>query len=123
MEKLIDITEKALNFIRESVKEEKCAGFRVNVIPGGCRGMIYELSFVREIDSTDLVIQEGDVDIYIAAEAVVFISGMTMDYTSGPMGKNLVFENPNAKLQCGCGKSFSSNEEDFYCSGDCSSCR
>ncbi|MDR1236143.1 MAG: iron-sulfur cluster assembly accessory protein [Holosporaceae bacterium] len=124
MEKLINITEKALDFIKKSVEEEKCFGYRVNIVSGGCQGMVYELSFVKEIDPSDLVMQEDGVDIYISASAVIFISGMTMDYVSGPMGGNIVFENPNARSRCGCGKSFCSDDQQSACnSGACSSCR
>ncbi|MDR1333844.1 MAG: iron-sulfur cluster assembly accessory protein [Holosporaceae bacterium] len=122
MEKIINITEKALDFIKKSVEEEKSLGFRIDIASGGCRGTVYELNFVKEIDHSDLVMQENGVDIYIAARAVIFVTGMTMDYVVSPMGSNLVFENPNAKFKCGCGKSFSTDDENSFCSGVCSAC-
>jgi iron-sulfur cluster assembly accessory protein len=122
MEKVVNITEKALNFIKRSVEEEKSLGFRIDIVPGGCQGTVYELSFVREVDHSDLVMQEDGVDIYIAAQAVIFVTGMTMDYVSNPMGSNLVFENPNARFKCECGKSFRTDDENSFCSGVCSAC-
>jgi iron-sulfur cluster assembly accessory protein len=111
-EKLINVTDKALDFIKTSIAQEQCLGIRVNIVSGGCQGATYELNFVKEIDPSDLIIKEGGVDIYVASKAVIFVSGMTMDYVSGPMGGSIVFENPNAKSQCRCGKSFCFLESD-----------
>jgi iron-sulfur cluster assembly protein len=118
METLIDFTDNALNFMKKSIAEENCLGIRINVVPGGCQGMTYELDFVKEIDPSDLAIQKDGVNIYIASEAVVFISGMTMDYVSSPMGGSVVFSNPNAKSCCGCGKSFCIDANET-CGGGC----
>ncbi|MDR0677319.1 MAG: iron-sulfur cluster assembly accessory protein [Holosporaceae bacterium] len=120
MEKLINITEKAANFIKSSVEKEKCLGIKIDVAAGGCHGMAYELTFVSEVDKSDLIVQEDGFGIYIAPKAVIFLSGMTMDYVTSPRGGELVFSNPNAKSCCGCGKSFSTFE-DGYCGGSCCS--
>jgi iron-sulfur cluster assembly protein len=119
MENLIDITDNAIAFMKESIAKENCLGIRVNVIPGGCQGMTYELDFVKEINPSDLLLPKDGVNIYIASEAVVFISGATMDYVSGPMGGSIVFDNPNASSCCGCGKSFGMGEETSGCGGGC----
>ncbi|MDR2158136.1 MAG: iron-sulfur cluster assembly accessory protein [Holosporaceae bacterium] len=114
-EKFINITDGALDFIRKAVAQENCLGIRVDVVPGGCQGTAYEISFVKEIDPSDLVMQEGGVDVYIASKAAIFVAGMNMDYVSGPMGGSIVFENPNAKSKCGCGKSFCFDDSGNSC--------
>ncbi|MDR1983016.1 MAG: iron-sulfur cluster assembly accessory protein [Holosporaceae bacterium] len=119
--KIINITANALDFIKKAVAHEKCLGVRINIVPGGCQGAVYELNFVKEIDPSDLLIQEDGVDIYIASQAVIFVSDMTMDYVTGPMGGSIVFENPNAKAKCGCGKSFCFSESDTSCNTGCCS--
>ena len=48
MQKIINFTESALDFLKKSIEEEKCLGMRINVVSGGCSGMTYELSFVKE---------------------------------------------------------------------------
>jgi iron-sulfur cluster assembly protein len=111
MEELINFTDNAINFMEKSVAQEKCLGIRINIVSGGCQGLTYELNFVREIDSSDLVLQTNGINVYIASQAVIFVSGMTMDYVSSPMGGSIVFENPNAKSRCGCGKSFCTVED------------
>lgn len=119
MEKIINFSEKALDFIKDSIEEEKCSGIRINVVPGGCSGMTYEIDFVKESDPADVSTEEDGVKIFIAPKAVMFVSGMTLDYVKTPMGGNLIFQNPNAKSKCGCGKSFSL--ESSPCDGHCCS--
>ncbi|MDR2107381.1 MAG: iron-sulfur cluster assembly accessory protein [Holosporaceae bacterium] len=120
MERPVNITEKAAAFIRKAVAEEEgCSGMRINVVSGGCGGATYELTFVKEINPSDLVSEEDGFDLYIASEALIFIMGMTLDYVSGPMGGGIVFENPNAKSTCKCGKSFCSENSDAPCGDTC----
>lgn len=116
MEKVVKFSERALDFIRSSVQEEKCQGIRVDIIPGGCSGMTYKIDFVNEADSADLIVEEAGVKVFIAPKAVLFINGMTLDYLKTPMGGNLVFQNPNARSKCSCGKSFSVDSSP--CKGD-----
>ena len=118
--KVMHFTDKAIEFIKNSVETEKCLGIRIDVVSGGCSGMTYEINFVKEIDSADLQTEENGVKIFIAPKAVMFISGMTLDYVTSPMGGNLVFQNPNAKSKCGCGKSFSVDSSPC-CEGGCCS--
>jgi nitrogen fixation NifU-like protein len=106
MEKVVNFTDRAMVYMKKAVEEEGCLGIRINAVIGGCHGMTYELNFVKEAEPDDLVLQENDLTVYVAPSAVIFISGMTVDYVNSPMGGKIVFENPNAKSQCGCGKSF-----------------
>ena len=120
MNNIITLTNDALNFIKNSVTaEDGCLGVRVNIAVGGCQGMAYEMTFVNEVNPSDILIQKDDIKIYIASRAVIFVSGMQVDYVKNAMGGNIVFENPNAKSKCGCGKSFSTNEQDKKCANKC----
>ncbi len=119
MENIINLTPAALSFIRESVNEQKCCGIRIDIQSGGCRGITYAVDFVNEINPADLLISIGDVSIYLASRAVVFVQNMTMDYVKTPMGGGIVFENPNAKSKCGCGKSFCVDDSGNSCNSGC----
>ncbi|MDR3156076.1 MAG: iron-sulfur cluster assembly accessory protein [Holosporaceae bacterium] len=112
-EKVITVSDSALSFLRESQREAGAVGVRVDIVSGGCQGMMYALDFVTEesaADPTDLVLSDGNLRIYISPKARVFIGGMRMDYVKSPMGGHIVFENPNAKVNCSCGKSFCIDE-------------
>ena len=120
MERFIYFTDRARDFIKKSTEREGCFGVRIDVVSGGCQGLTYELNFVKEIDPYDLILNEGDINVYIASRAVAIITGMTIDYVYGPMGGSVVFGNPNAKSRCGCGKSFCMDSVNTSCTGKCS---
>ena len=121
MEKILNFSEAALNFLRDSLKSEKnCQGIRIDVVTGGCQGMTYSMDFVKEIDPSDLKIEEEGFNIYLASRAVLFIQGMNVDYEKSAMGGSIVFKNPNAKATCSCGKSFCTENSDnmLACNGN-----
>lgn len=124
MEDFITITEAAMDFLKKSVSDEKATGVRINVIPGGCQGMTYELSFVKDApNSSDLLLEKDGISVYIAAKATIFVAGMIVDYQKTTIGGSIVFENPNAKNKCGCGKSFcvDGRSESERCDSNCCS--
>ena len=61
MQKIINFSENALNFLKQSIVEEKCLGMRIDVVSGGCSGMTYELNFVKEKKDEDLLVEENGV--------------------------------------------------------------
>lgn len=107
MQKVINFTEAALKFLKESMVDQDCIGYRVEIVSGGCSGMTYEINYTTEQKDGDLLLEEDGLKIFVAPKAVMFVSGMIVDYNKTPMGGNLVFKNPNALSQCSCGKSFS----------------
>jgi iron-sulfur cluster assembly accessory protein len=122
MEQFINITPAAIDFIKTSVEIEKCLGVRIDVKSGGCQGLTYALEFVTDINSADLLMEKDGVNIYISSKAAIFVANMTMDYVKTPMGGNITFENPNAKMSCSCGKSFCVDAMDGNsCFGKCRS--
>lgn len=118
MDNFINITPAAIEFIKASINREKCLGIRLDIKPGGCSGMSYEMEFVREPNPADLLIEEDGAKVYISSKSALFVANMTMDYVTTPMGGNIVFENPNAKVKCACGKSFSIDDS-TPCSSEC----
>ena len=124
MEEILTFSDAALKYLRNSIKSENCLGVRIDVVTGGCQGMTYSMDFVHEIDNADLLVQKDDINIYLAPRAVLFIQGMKVDYVKSAMGGNIVFENPNAKATCGCGKSFcTENSDDMIACSEGKCCR
>jgi iron-sulfur cluster insertion protein len=80
-------------------------GLRVEVIPGGCSGFEYNLSFAAKAD-TDEVIESEGVEIYVDRFSAPYLFGAQFDYEDGFQGAGFVINNPNASSSCGCGKSF-----------------
>jgi iron-sulfur cluster assembly protein len=81
-------------------------GIRVSVKDGGCSGYEYGLEITSKPQGDDLVIQQGNVVVYIDAKSAPLLAGMVIDFVDGVMESGFKFINPNATDTCGCGKSF-----------------
>ena len=79
---------------------------RVYVKKGGCSGLSYKMEFDSEIKPGDKKIEMHGQAIVVDSESLLYLIGMTLDFSGGLNGRGFVFENPNATKQCGCGSSF-----------------
>ena len=105
---MVQVTEKAVQKIREAfVREQVSGGLRLGVLGGGCSGLSYQFKFDSKPRATDKVLQFDDVNVFIDPKSMVFLDGMTLDWKDSLIQSGFVFENPNAKKSCGCGTSFS----------------
>ncbi|MBE6447439.1 MAG: iron-sulfur cluster assembly accessory protein [Alphaproteobacteria bacterium] len=120
MDKIIKITQSAAEYLKKAIEEGQNTGVRIDIVSGGCSGMTYEVNFVKEANPSDVIQHEDGFNVFIAAKAVMFVNEMILDFAKTPMGCNLIFENPNAKSRCSCGKSFSTDSSPC-CSGKCCS--
>jgi len=106
---MIEVTEPALQQIRELLEEEGKAqshGLRMKVVGGGCSGLKYELSFddrVREIDSE---IESQGVRIIVDEKSALYLVGTVLDFVDTLQESGFKIQNPNANNTCGCGDSF-----------------
>jgi len=110
-------TETKLSMSPEAIEEVKrliaennlpdTAGVRVGVRGGGCSGFTYTLNFDKKEASGDVIMEFGDVRLFVDPKSLLYLSGTTLEYTSGLQGKGFQFVNPNASSTCGCGESFS----------------
>ena len=44
--------------------------------------------------------------IFVDPKSLLYLEGLTLDYTESLMQSGFSFQNPNAKKSCGCGTSF-----------------
>lgn len=108
-EKLVDITEKALDqiaVIYGAEAREESVGLRLGVVGGGCSGLSYKIDFDSKKEK-DHVLAYGDIKVFIDLKSAIYLKGITLDFKDGLNGKGFVFVNPNASNTCGCGESFS----------------
>lgn len=109
MENIVTITSKALDQIKEILKQENKsvdAGVRLGVIGGGCSGLSYKIEFSDKKEK-DNILEFGDVKVFIDPKSSIYLKGVELDFKDGLNGKGFVFNNPNATNTCGCGESFS----------------
>ncbi len=109
----LGITDKAAQNVRRFMEQEGRQGsvLRVGVKGGGCSGLSYVLQFEGEERVNPLmdeVFEKGGVRVIVDKKSLLFLTGVTLDFEDGLMGKGFTFKNPNARQSCGCGESFSS---------------
>ena len=105
----IALTAKAIEMVRDAMKEEKLDGYglRVFVQGGGCAGFQYGLDFDKEPRNGDFEFEFDGLRVFVDPMSAMHLDGTTIDYVMGISGAGFKFNNPNAKTTCGCGSSFS----------------
>ena len=104
----VTVTPKAVQKIRQTFeKMGVVGGLRLGVLGGGCSGLSYQFKFDTKPRPTDNVFDFDGVQVFIDPKSIRYLHGMTLDYQETLMQSGFVFENPNAKKNCGCGTSFS----------------
>ena len=106
---LVYLTEAAVAKIKSMMAKEGKEGYglRVGVVTGGCAGLSYELRFQKNHYENDTVFTQGDLNIFINAEALSSLKGLEIHYVDTLKESGFQYRNPNAKSSCGCGTSFS----------------
>lgn len=89
---------------------------RVFITGGGCSGFQYGFTFDEAINEDDFVVEtqlenKNIVKLLVDAMSYQYLKGATIDYREDINGAQFVIKNPNAKTTCGCGSSFSVNED------------
>jgi iron-sulfur cluster assembly protein len=105
----IEVTAEAFRQARRLRAKEghpEGAFLRVGVKGGGCSGFAYVLKFDTAERPGDLVLTGEDFKVVVDPKSLPYLEGMVLDFAGGLMGQGLVIKNPNAKSNCGCGKSF-----------------
>ncbi len=100
----IKITDKAVSKIKDVLKDN--IGLRIEVIPGGCAGYMYDITTEDKIKKDDLVVEDKGVKVILDKESFEKLKGAKLDYVDSLQGAGFKIYNPNAKSTCGCGHSF-----------------
>jgi iron-sulfur cluster assembly protein len=107
---MIHITDNAARAILANMESEgRDPGkdyLRVAIQGGGCSGLTYKLGWEDTLQEGDEVFTHEGVKVLVDQKSLLFLHGLTLDFTSGLNGKGFVFDNPNATGTCGCGTSF-----------------
>ena len=110
---VIELTENALDHIRQMIDQNQAKAFRLSVKQTGCSGYMYKPEVVISAQKDDIVCKQEDVLIYLDINSFSKIRGTVIDYVKKNFGQyQLVFHNPHATSLCGCGESFNLKEED-----------
>jgi iron-sulfur cluster assembly accessory protein len=102
------LTESAAARVKELLEKHGKTGygFRVFVRGGGCSGFTYGLSLEKDPMSTDYVLEQYGIRVYVDKYSYELIKGSTIDYVETIQASGFKIDNPNAVQSCGCGQSF-----------------
>ena len=106
---MIEVTAAAAKRIREAMVDEGIVdgGLRVGVKAGGCSGLSYVFKWEAEPKAEDEVFKSDDGTlIFVDKKSYKYLDGTVLDCDANMLGQSLIFRNPNAKSECGCGLSF-----------------
>ena len=106
--KFVTLTEEAAVEVRRMIAADAEPGgkaLRVYVEQGGCSGMQYGLVFDTQRDD-DRVMESEGVPVVMDAISAEYLRGSVVDFSDDLNDSGFKITNPNAKVSCGCGKSF-----------------
>jgi iron-sulfur cluster assembly protein len=103
--KIVTLTDAAAARVKEIIAKGDKPYLRVGIVNGGCAGMEYTLDYASEAAPFDELVEDKDVNILVAADAVLFLLGSEIDYETTRLASKFVFRNPNQTDACGCGES------------------
>jgi len=110
-EVLVTITPVAGAEVKKFMGQENVdpakGGLRISVQPGGCSGFKYGLLIEDEAAEDDLVVAQGEWNVFVDPFSAQYLNGVIIDYVSSMQGSGFTFKNPNSTGGCGCGSSFS----------------
>jgi iron-sulfur cluster assembly protein len=85
---------------------EGAIGVKLSTPKRGCSGLAYSVDYVTEAKPFDEKIETAGGTLYVDGGSILYLVGSTMDWVEDDFAAGFVFQNPNAKGECGCGESF-----------------
>lgn len=107
---MITLTETAAGKVKDALgKRGRGLGIMVGVRTTGCSGMAYTLEYVDAPPVTKdyFCYEHHGVKVWTDGKSLVYLNGLTMDWTKKGLNEGFEFINPNESARCGCGESFS----------------
>lgn len=112
----VDAADKVASLIAE--EENPLLNLRVIIDGGGCSGFTYGFTFDEAIKDDDTIIEQQcsngkqSVKLLVDSISYQYLHNAEIDYVKSIQGEQFVIRNPNAKTTCGCGSSFSMDDDD-----------
>lgn len=125
----LKVTDRAVEEVKRVLNEQNMPieqhVLQVGVRGGGCSGFEYSLNFGKreEIKDTDILYNFNGLEVALDKRSQPYLAGTEIGFQDGLQGRGFVFNNPMSKKSCGCGSSFSVDDETPQSNiGGCGSC-
>ena len=107
----VRVTAAAASHLLRHLAPKGLHSVRIYLKKSGCTGYMYEIDEVEGPAEGDLSVEIDDrLTVFVPAGDLPMLNGMELDYVQEGVNRRLVFNNPNARDECGCGESVSFEE-------------
>lgn len=86
-------------------------GLRFGVKRTGCSGWGYVTDLATSQAPDDTVFEDQGVRIFVDAQSLALVDGTHIDFQRHGINHVFTFTNPRAAAECGCGESFTTDEQ------------
>lgn len=86
-------------------------GLRFGVKRTGCSGWGYVTDLATTQAADDTVFEDQGVRIFVDAQSLELVDGTHIDFQRQGINHVFTFANPRAAAECGCGESFTTDEQ------------
>ncbi len=103
---MTDTAQQQIIRLCQARGEELC--LRLGIKGGGCSGLSYSMNFESpdSISERDEVFDYDGFKVVCDPKSLLYLYGLTLDYSEALIGGGFKFANPNATHSCSCGQSF-----------------
>jgi iron-sulfur cluster assembly accessory protein len=109
----VSFTNSAIRHLAKQVETNKAMGIEFKVKESGCSGYKYLLELAQEVEANAVTYPINEnLNLFVSPQTLPLINGTQVDYVQQGVNFQLEFSNPNATASCGCGESFSVEQQD-----------
>ncbi len=115
-EPMVNISQTAAKRLLTMMNEKdelQGHALRIFVAGGGCSGLQYGMAFDNNIQEGDEEFTCYDLRVLVDPLSARYLRGANVDYVDTILGSGFKIDNPNASNSCGCGQSFSTQDEGY----------
>ena len=108
----VTLTTAAVERVRQFLAETPGGiGLRFGVKKSGCSGWAYLIEIATDARADEQVFEYGGVALRVDQESLAQVDGTEIDFVKQGLNQQFVFRNPRVAAECGCGESFTTNEQ------------
>ncbi|MCC5793491.1 MAG: iron-sulfur cluster assembly accessory protein [Chromatiales bacterium] len=108
----ITLTPKAAERIRNHITRRGAGlGLRVGLRKTGCSGWSYTVDYADECAPGDVTFEDQGITVVMNRDFLKLLDGTQIDYVREGLNERFEFDNPNVGDKCGCGESFTLEED------------
>ncbi|HMB56699.1 MAG TPA: iron-sulfur cluster assembly accessory protein [Arenimonas sp.] len=108
----VTLTPPAVERVRQYLSETPGGiGLRFGVKKSGCSGWAYLIDIATSTREDEVVFEQDGVSVRVDQASLAQVDGTEIDFVSQGLNQQFVFRNPRVAAECGCGESFTTDEQ------------